>query len=69
MGAAEDKEPELTPQERAELRRLLRLLRRGASGSVDETAPKSVRPTRRPPDAAYEKVDRLRKRKGIRDGS
>lgn len=57
-----------SPEERAEFRRILRLLRRGA-GEVDSAAPKPVReagPALRQRAAA--EVTRIKRRKGLRSG-
>jgi hypothetical protein len=60
---APDDSAELTPDERAELRRLLRLLRRA---SVDARKPARVERSPKIDVAAY--VSQRRRRKGMRDG-
>lgn len=64
---------DLTPEELAELREALPLLRflkslvkaGGAGAGVDEAARPKVKRDREPPPEAFERVARLRRRKGL----
>lgn len=62
---ARDDEADLTPEERAQIRALLRLLRRAAKPAVDQPAPKQVRP---PSEKAFEQAARWRRRAGRDNG-
>jgi hypothetical protein len=65
--AARDDDP-LTPEERVKLRRLLRLLERGMTESVDAEPSRAVARDREPRPEDFERVARLRRRKGISNG-
>ena len=63
--AARDSD-ELTAEERAQVRALLRLLRKAAAEPVDAAEEKHVR--RKARDEDFAEVERLRRRKGLAGG-